>query len=103
MTRWKKYIKDLGNIISNEKVIVTFEANEKLPQISKIEVSCECISPRYNENNNSITITYKPNKVPVHLRDIGYYTTTKSITINYSNGKRDELKFKAKVYDTKPF
>lgn len=103
MNRWKNYIKDLGNITSNEKILVTFKANEKLPKISKIEASCSCISPKYNESNNSISISYKPKKVPVHLQDIGYYTTTKSITINYSNGEYDELKFKARIYDTKPF
>jgi hypothetical protein len=58
--------------------------------------SCGCSTPTL-EGDRKIVIKFNPGYVPIHLYNIGYYTKTPTVTINYQDGQSDVLSFIAKI------
>jgi len=94
---FKTKIIDLGDVYVGKKYIVIFNVIKKLPPIYSIVSSCGCSKPSYNESKKQIVVNYTPNKIPNHLREQGWYETTKSITVKYRDGSEDILRFKSTV------
>lgn len=91
----KKYI-DLGTVKVGSKNVFVFSATKNL-DISRIGTSCGCSSAKYNSKDKTLTVTFKPNAIPIHLMYVGFYVTSKTIKVKFEDGTQDILSFKAKV------
>ena len=96
MKNWKTNTIDLGDIQVGKKKTLIFEAVRPL-MIILIKGRCGCITGKYNEKTSRLTVTYIPNKIPVHLASVGQYPATKSIVITYYDGTTENLTVKAIV------
>ena len=96
MMKWKRQSINLGNIKVGVKKIVIFESLDILDNIDNMIPSCGCSVPKLE--GNKIIVTYTPGTVPIHLYNIGYYTSTKTIIVNYKDGNTDVLSFTAKIF-----
>jgi acyl dehydratase len=74
---------------------VVFEAVEGVPAIQTLHSSCGCSTPVFA--GGKLTVSFTPASVPLHLKEKGFYVTTKSITVDYVNGFREVLSFTSKI------
>lgn len=95
--RWIQKEINLGEVKSRTKVPVRFTANEVL-NIKNIIASCGCTTPEYKKGGTKeVYVVFNSGDVPKHLEAVGYYTTTKTLTVFYEDGSDDILSFKAKI------
>lgn len=97
MTNWKNNHLILGEIKVGQKSIIIFQALQELPPIKNIAVSCGCTKPDYNKKTKEMVVSFKPKPIPHHLKEQGFYATTKTIIVTYNNGEEETLKFTAKI------
>lgn len=84
-----------ANVGKTTKII--FKATKELPEILSLQSSCGCSVPSYNKETRELIVNFKPGKIPLHLRNQGYYTISKKITVNYIDGNKEILTFTATV------
>ena len=94
--KWEKTVIDLGNITTEKKQIITFQALEDI-DVKEMISSCGCSKPVFIKSKNQIIVTYTPGKIPMHLRHVGFYISIKSVIVRYQDGTQDILKFKATI------
>lgn len=94
--KWKSKHINLGSIKEGFIKTIIFEAEEDLENITTMHSSCGCSTPTL-DGKRKIVIKFSPGYVPVHLYNIGYYTKTPTVTINYQDGQSDVLSFTAKI------
>lgn len=88
---------DLGDIKVGKKQTIIFSSTKELDNIINLESSCGCSTPSYSKENKQMVVIFTPGGIPKHLKSVGVYTTTKSITITYSDGSSEVLSFKARI------
>lgn len=93
---WRKKVINLGNIPVGKKQTVIFEALVPL-QIRTLTSSCGCTTPVYNEQNNTVEVSYTPGRIPYHLQVDGEQRTSKTVTVYYTDGTDETLTIKATV------
>lgn len=97
---WESNHINIGTVISNTKIEVTFL---QLPpyntKIKSINTSCGCSVAKFSSETNELKVLYTPDKVPIHLKESGYYISKKTITITYRDNSEDKLSFSARVID----
>ncbi len=86
---------DLGQLKVGQTTKIVFQGEENIPEIKSVTASCGCSKPILD--GNKITVTYRPQPIPAHLKDQGSYIATKFITVLYKGRKQERLSFKAKV------
>lgn len=99
MKNWKTNIIDLGDIQVGKRQTVIFQSLRPLT-IILIKGKCGCITGKYNQKTNKLTVTYIPTPIPIHLRSIGEYKASKSIELTYYDGRTEVLTVKANVKNT---
>lgn len=95
---FKTNLKDLGKVKVGQKLDITFEAEGTLPDVVRLNASCGCSQAHHDVKNNRIVVVYIPKGIPVHLKDQGFYTSTKQIKVTFKGGETELLTFKAQVY-----
>ncbi len=95
---WDNKFIDLGTVKVGRLIKVIFNAVDDI-HIESMSSSCGCSTPKYDKDNKKLIVNFIPDKVPVHLKLKGFYETTKSITLHYTNGEMETLSFKAKITD----
>lgn len=102
---FKQHTIDLGFVKSGRNYDVKFPY-ENIVNFEKIEMSCDCMTYLIEKKNSRLVVTYKPKKVPPHLKEINqtYYDTQKTITVFYTTKESAThqvaiLTFNAKVID----
>ncbi len=95
MAKWKTKSKNLGNLTVGRKQIIKFYAEEELQEIISLSSSCGCSKPNYDKKTRILNVAYKPKSIPQQRKHLGFYKTTKSITIKYKDGSTDILSFSA--------
>ena len=93
---WEKTNIDLGVLTSGKKVTVTFNAAKKLNVVST-QSGCGCSKPTWDNKEQKLVVEFTPGKVPIHLKNKGEYTTTKIITVRYTDGTQENLSFTALI------
>lgn len=87
----------LGEVKERETVEVKFIATREL-KIKEVVASCGCSTPKYDKKAaKEIVVAFKTGDIPHHLKSVGSYTTTKSLSVYYEDGGKDVLRFRAKV------
>lgn len=99
----KLIYKDLGTIPIGQLQRVIFPLPENLNVVKdyknkfKILTSCSnCTRAKYNKENSTLEVTFKPKKIPKQIADKGkdFYYTSKTITLYYiENGSQKETRF----------
>lgn len=98
--KWKSNYINLGTIQSDITVPVIFEADEELPPIVGIKVSCGCSAAKgYNPSTRELHIDFRPEPISIHLQSIGHYNPELNVKVNYVDGTHDTLTFTATVKD----
>ena len=88
---FQKILIDLGTISHNEEYTIVFPY-ENIHQITQTVASCGC-SRVYNKAlEQQIVVIYKPNPVPQHLANKGYYSVSKHIDVSYIKIANEETK-----------
>lgn len=79
------FIKIKGKVGVTQILTFFYKDNVK---VTKIVSPCACSEPKDNPLEQSISIKYKPNSVPKHLKLEGKtnYVTTKNIDVYYHTG-----------------
>jgi len=80
------------------KSTIVFKTTTELPQIKTLSSSCGCSVPTYSKEKRELSVEYTPKVIPQHLKSQGWYRSTKSITVTYTNGTKDVLSFTSKIY-----
>lgn len=88
----KDKLKDFGVVTSSKSYTHTFKGDTP---IVECKGSCHCISAR--AEGGSVVVKFRPDPLPYHLREKGYYETSKYVNVLYANGMRDLLIVKGKV------
>ncbi len=88
---------NLGDIKVGKKQTIIFSSTKQLDNIISLDSSCGCSTPSYNKEQQQLIVIYTPGSIPKHLKSVGVYTTTKTITITYEGGGSEVLSFKARV------
>ena len=91
---WNTKEINLGKVKESTKHNLQFRWEGDKLEVDRIETSCGCTSPRYE--NNILSVAYKAGKVPRHLSTIGKMTTIKKIML-YTNQGNFTLSFKATI------
>lgn len=93
---------DKGEITVGDKIEVVFEGKAPLPEELKLQSSCGCSKPHFDKDNNRIVVVYKAKSIPIHLKDKGYYTSMKSISVvDRESNHKEVLTFKTIVNEYK--
>lgn len=67
-------------------------------QISYLEPSCSCMTPRYDKKSNKITLRYKAGLIDnVTLKKFGHQIISRYILIHYKDGTTEKINVKGKV------
>ncbi len=95
---WERTKISLGIIKENSRNNFVFKSTSTL-DITDISPSCGGCTTVSGYKDNTLSVTYKPGKVPKHLQIKGqnYYNTTNFITITYKGGSKEVLTFTAKI------
>lgn len=94
---WIDKNKDIGEVKEKSSNIIIFECTEDIPSSVNITSSCGCSVP-VKISDKRIRVSFNAGKVPVHLLQQGYYTTTKYIYLtDMLTGEQDKLSFTAKI------
>lgn len=92
---------DLGTIKqkAGQEIIFKVKEGEEIKRISNLDSSCGCSTPRWDEKNKQLKVSYIPGAVPIHLIKEGKksYKSSKMIYVKYEDGTSDVLNFTAKV------
>ena len=94
---WQNTQISLGKVKVGQRQTVIFNAVREVPTILKMSASCGCTTPAFDKERNRLVASYTPGAIPKHLVGQGMYTTSKSVTIYYSDGTTDVLSFTATV------
>ena len=94
--KWEKKIIDIGPVKVGTKLDIIFKATRPL-EIENIKVGCTCTKYHYSNKDNVLLVKYKAGSIPFHLRAVGFYTISKTLSIYYKDGTMDVLSFKVKV------
>lgn len=86
----RKHINTEELIVGKKKQIIFIPIGE-IPLISNISSSCGCSRPKLIDN--TIVVNFTPESVPQHMQKLGYYKSTKKITITYKDNTQDKLSF----------
>lgn len=87
---------DLGRIKQGKIQEVKFTVLD-LEDIKEMASSCGCSVPKKNIETNQIIVKFTPDSIPVHLREQGYYDTTKQIVLEYKDNRQSLLSFSARI------
>lgn len=94
--KWKNKKINLKEVTEGKKQTIIFEALEPL-DISTLTSSCGCTTPVYNKEKNQVKVQFTPGSIPAHLKYLGQYSTTKTVTVWYKDGSHEVLTIKATV------
>tara|TARA_R100001377_G_scaffold85310_1_gene71466 strand:- start:13749 stop:14048 length:300 start_codon:yes stop_codon:yes gene_type:complete len=97
MNRWKNYRLNVGPIEVGMLISIVFQAEGPLPGIVSITPGCSCSSAKYNKDTMELTVKYRAESIPKHLRHQGWYLAGKKVTVLYTDKTTDVLSFIAKV------
>lgn len=93
MSNWKETIVNIGTVKPNSRKLIVFESLKKL-DITSIQPCCSSCTKVVSYKENLLTVSYKANEIPFHLRGItNNLVIDKCINIYYSNGEHELLKF----------
>lgn len=92
--KWESTVVDIGEIGTNVETTVYFNSTTPL-EIESIEPSCGCTSATYD--GKDLKAVFNTGDIPVHLKQQGYYKTSKDIKVTYKGGDVDTLTFKVKI------
>ena len=96
-SKFKTNFLDIGEVKVGSKVEAVFPLNQPLSDKVRFHASCGCSKPYYDKEKDLVVVVYMAKPVPEHLKDKGYYTSTK--TVKVTDGEHQEtLTFKAIVY-----
>jgi len=88
-------VKDLGEVKVGKTNTVVFESENLELEIENLYASCGCTKPVLKDN--TIEVKFTPKRIPVHLKEKGFYISTQTVNIKYTNGDTELLLIKAKV------
>lgn len=89
--------KNLGKIKEGKTVDFFFEADKDY-EITSVIPSCKSCTDIISFSSSEIAVSFKAEKIPVHLRFVpGYQQVMKSIIVYYDNGTSKILTFKATI------
>ena len=86
---------DLGQLKVGQTTKIVFQSEDSAPPVRSVTASCGCSKPVHKDG--VITVTYRPQPIPAHLKEQGSYIATKFITVLYKGREQERLSFKAKV------
>jgi|VirMetMinimDraft_7_1064189.scaffolds.fasta_scaffold03147_8 hypothetical protein len=99
MDKWAATsIKKLTGVETGTVVTLTYQALEPL-RIEEIKPGCGCTTVKYDENTMQLTVDYKAETIPKHLKGQGWFYAAKVIVVKYVDGDPDRLTFTLKVID----
>lgn len=102
---WEKSDQNIGNVFENTSHEITFKMKgdktigKNAIDAYKITTSCGCSDATWNEKTKILKVSYRAGEVPVHLSSKGQtaVTSTKYITITYSDDTIEKLSFTATI------
>lgn len=89
---------DLGSVRERSSTNFSFKNSDYKGNIIRATPSCGCTKVTVQPSGD-ITGTFRSDSVPHHLKHVGYYTTSKYITVLYNDGSSEVLTIKAKVHE----
>lgn len=95
---FKSNLIDLGVVISGVRHSFRFERIGESKKVIRIKASCGCVGVSM-ESSGDIVGTIRPSSVPYHLKGVGYYDSSKYITVMYSDGSQETLILKMRIKD----
>jgi len=109
MINWERTDKELGNVFENtsHEIIFKMTGDKTIARNAigayKITTSCGCSDAVWNEATKTLQVDFRAGEVPVHLRTQGQrgFTSTKYITITYSDDTTEKLSFTATINSRK--
>ena len=94
------YTKDLGILKVGQKVSFVFDVGKDLNIVRKADntlkiiKSCGCTKASWDKNNKQLRVVFRAKNIPKHIKDRGYYYTSKSVTVYHIvNGSQQEERF----------
>lgn len=93
---WKTNFIDLGEVLENSKHKVEYNSLEEL-EVSSIVTGCGCSKAKYDKDEKTLTVTYRPGRVNNYLRKIGFAANSVNIKVKYKNGEIDTLRLVSKI------
>jgi len=109
MINWERTDKELGNVFENtsHEIIFKMKGDKAIAKNAigayKITTSCGCSDAVWNEKSKVLKVNYNAGEIPVHLSSQGQkaMTTTKYVTITYSDDTTEKLSFTATINSRK--
>lgn len=89
--------KFIGQVKAGTTTSTFFEKLPDMPKVISVTTSCGCTVDKWSDLFLEVKFTAKA--VPLHLKKIGYYEVTQTVTISYDTEEKDILRFTAKVTD----
>jgi hypothetical protein len=86
---WDSLHKSLGRLKENTSHTVNFRFEGAIPEgfdITEIESSCGCTTPKFDRKTGILSAVFKTGKIPKHLEWKKEYNTTKKITAKSTVG-----------------
>lgn len=99
MERWETKNIHIGRLTAGQDSVIAFKSKEKIEDIVNISTSCYCTGANYDKESQIMTVRYKPQPVPEHLKMQGFYEITQAVVATYNDGGADRLEFHAVVND----
>lgn len=94
---WEQTSVDAGAVTEKEKLTVQFKSTKPL-DIVKIEPGCGACTIIKGYKDNVLTVIYKAESIPVHLKRLqSHQTLRKIVVITYKDGNKEVLSFIVKV------
>ena len=91
MNNWKNYTVNIGYIKQNTSIDVKFESTRHL-DIQHISPKCGSCTKFLDYKDNILTFRYTATSFPIHL-NTKEAVISKGVTIYYTDGSSEELKF----------
>lgn len=95
--KWKEDFINLGIGKVGQTYTVQFEYEGDPADILSIKAFCDCTAHNFDRKKGILSVSYKAEKVPHHLRNIGYHTPHKMVKVKYKSGHEVTLTFKIRI------
>lgn len=99
MANWEQTYIDMGRDFTMSKVTFVFQGLEGMKEIRKFNPSCGCTNYSFDKKSKKLSVVLNTGKIPPHLKDEGYYTITKFISVVYMDDTIETLTITVKVKD----
>lgn len=95
--KWKEDFINLGVGTTGKTYTAQFEYEGDPADIVSVKASCDCTDLSLDRKNGILSVSYKAEKIPHHLRNIGYFTPHKMVKVRYKSGHEVTLTFKIRI------